>query len=83
MLILAIKVSLLFLLLAASALCLWLSTPWGYRKSLYKRLVKEGSLFDNPQFLRALGAGGFLYGLFGGFWSIASTLDELRLLDRR
>ena len=83
MLILVFKVTLLALVLAASTLCLWFSTPWGYKKPLYKRVVKESSVLDNPQFLRALGLGGFLYGMFGGFWSIASTLDELTLLHRR
>lgn len=81
--ILIIKVALILALLAASAVCIWFSTPWGYKKPLYRRLVKEASLLDNPRFLRALGLGGFLYGLYGGFWSIASTLDQLHLLGRR
>jgi len=80
---LVVKVALFLVLLGASALCVWFSTPWGYKKPLYRRLVKESSILDNPQFLRALGLGGFLYGLFGGFWSIASTLDQLHLLHRR
>jgi hypothetical protein len=82
MLVLVVKVVLLVVLLVASALCVWFSTPWGYKRPLYRRVVKESSILDNPNLLRALGLGGFLYGLFGGFWSIASTLDQLHLLDR-
>lgn len=77
MLILTLKILLLGLTLSASSVCLWFSTPWGYKKALYRRIVKKSSLFDSPQILRALGIGGFLYGLIYGFWSISKTLLEL------
>lgn len=59
MLILVLKVALLGLVILASSICLWLSTPWGYKKHLYKRIVKASSVMDSPELLRALGVGGF------------------------
>jgi hypothetical protein len=34
-------------------------------------------LLDNPQLLRALGVGGFFYGLLWGFWIVAAGLDQI------
>lgn len=63
--------------LATSIAFLWFSTPWGYKKSTYQRVVRPGSWLDDPQLLRGLGLGGFLYGLIGSLLTMATGLEEL------
>jgi len=75
---LALKVAILLAALVVGVFCLWLSTPWGYKKPLYRRLLKAGSLLDNPQLLRAVGIGGFFYAVVWGFWIVAAALDKLK-----
>jgi hypothetical protein len=78
MIALVLKVAVLLVALVVGFFCLWFSTPWGYKKPLYRRVVRADSLLDNPQLLRAVGIGGFFYAVIWGFWIVAAALDKLK-----
>jgi len=78
MIALVLKVAVLLVALVVGLVCLWFSTPWGYKKPLYRRWLRSGSLLDNPQLLRAIGIGGFFYAVMWGFWIVAAAIDRLK-----
>ena len=55
---------------------LWFSTPWGYQRGLYLRVIKRESFFDDPQVLRLVGLAGAIWAVIGGLNSGLHIVDE-------
>lgn len=80
MLFLVLKAVVFAVLLVAAVLTVWLSTPWGYRKGLYTRIIRRGSVFDSPQLLRVMGLAGTLYAVIG---CVTTGLHMIQEHDRQ